>query len=334
MRYLLLLFLVISVAACGELPMGPTAQFNEPTPPRFNYSGGETSCINIFYGGWGATPTINGVPEGGWTAVARYLDPTSGSQVTMVQSCVFSPTDPPEWPSIECSEPSTDWHLQCYQEQLPMLDLPTISGWQPMPSAEWFDSNGGHTGVPPNPTPPDPFSVCSATDQSEDGWEDNGTGPPPDTSSAGPALCRGADALQCMQNNPGIWVGAWKIPFFGDRNIHHTAVAEVSPTRHGVTEVVGWWEYINNHVELDKPVPHYPTNDPRFSAYHWVKIAGLENLTQYRTATLRVKARYEWALYTGSSNRFVSSVLKNAGLNLTEEMRAKIGRAPGIGWCF
>lgn len=325
----------VFVTACSEVAITAVvpSEVSRIPAPRFNYSGSGTECVGARYAGHGS-PIVSNVPPGGWTAVAHLVD-SEGVFSTFVQSCTFAVDGGPlDWSEFECTgDISRDWQAQCHQEQLPLLEPTTISSWQPMPAAHWEDgSGGGGYGVPSNPTPPDPFAACSSADESEDGWEGSDIAPPPDTSSGGPLVCRGAGALSCMQNNPGIYVGAWKIPLFGDRNLHHTAVAEVDPSRRGVTEVVGWWEHINNHVELDKQFPYFGGGE--FSSYHWVKVSGLNVLTDFRTATLSVKRRYETALYTGSSNRFVSSVLKNSGITLTSEMRAKIGSAPGINWCF
>jgi hypothetical protein len=135
------------------------------------------------------------------------------------------------------------------------------------------------------------------------------------------------------------------MPLF-NRKVSHTAFAKSGnlgefawnpPVE--ITELVGYDDCFMNCFHIRQATPYYPTNwapADRFERYTWVKVAEPgTNRTPAKDNTdiSRVVQDFTALPYTGGSNRFVANILWRLGIQLTPEMKAKLGNTPGIGSC-
>ncbi len=133
-----------------------------------------------------------------------------------------------------------------------------------------------------------------------------------------------------MQQNPGVYIGAWPIPLILNY-ANHTAVAESNGSSVIVTELIGWYESAYNLIHSNASVPHY--GGAQFSTYRWVRVAGLSSIPSVQQAAQEASFVYSGHRYWLTSNRFVSAIMSRAGINITAEILSRLGRSPGICAC-
>ena len=143
--------------------------------------------------------------------------------------------------------------------------------------------------------------------------------------------CEGANAGECMKQDPGIYVGSWSIPYCKQNlgsECYHTAIADADIAVQ-VTELMGWPDHRRNRI-FSGDRPRYGG----FGSYRWVKVAGPSSHSAVYDATYGAINEYHDRVYFLSSNRFVSLVLSGAGITLTREQAEALGgfRAAGICW--
>lgn len=142
-----------AISACDS-SVSPTA----PAPlaslkPRANASGPGYECMSVTYAGWMPAPNIQGLPDGGWTAIA-YIIGDSGPE-TMVQGCYYPEDGYYDMGFADCYL-MQDWNTSCIEDQLPQLGPTYVGSWLEMPASTWWAGEdlggGGGSAVPPNPT--------------------------------------------------------------------------------------------------------------------------------------------------------------------------------------
>ncbi len=194
---------------------------------------------------------------------------------------------------------------------------------------------GGPSGPPPPPSGTDDpiLPSCSASQNPlDDGWDTPGPEP---LNMPGVEVCSGSGSASCLKSSPGIWVGSWLISAQWNTYIRarHTASARSTSSSIWVTELLGPWpveQLFEVAFHFEQPAPYYAT----FDDYRWVKVAGSSAMSAYQNGASRARAEFENWIYLGSSNRFVSTILKGAGIQPTYDMFQAIGFAPGIAFCF
>ncbi|HET9065593.1 MAG TPA: hypothetical protein VFN22_07240 [Gemmatimonadales bacterium] len=129
-----------------------------------------------------------------------------------------------------------------------------------------------------------------------------------------------------MAANPGIWVGSMEILLGTAR---HTNIAIIpGSTGPTVYELQGPFRSATNLMHK-APYPAYSG----WTNYVWVKVSGMEDAENVRIAGDDAILEYSGDMYFVSSNRFVSSVMRRASIELTSAHKAVIGWAPGLCWC-
>lgn len=166
--------------------------------------------------------------------------------------------------------------------------------------------------------------------------------PPPFDNSDPPAtsICSGSGSKACMAQKPGVWVGSWVIENISFSGIRHAAVATIDGNGLKITELFNS-QYLmdlppwpQQHIHFESDSVHYGAQG--IDGYDWVRVAGPAYIAPTHDALLRATWEYANRPYSFSSNRFVSAVLKTAGITLTSAQLNALGgknSLPGICWC-
>jgi|CXWL01.1.fsa_nt_gi hypothetical protein len=236
-----------------------------------------------------------------------------------------------------------------------MIFVPTdFSGeWPRVPIPPGGGGPGSNT-PPPPPSPPPPPTPAQVVDTmtpgeiacvQEDGesgvdWTGIDWDQAPTTAEVAPAfdpfqidVCAGADASSCMSNNSGIWVGS--MPLVGVlSSVRHTAIATTPPMQ--VSELKATLnDTPSGALVFNEVVPFLagPRFQQGFQSYRWVRVGDPASVGRMNSAISRAAVEFHGDPYTFGSNRFVSNALRYAGLSLSEEQRAFLGRNPGLCVC-
>lgn len=214
----------------------------------------------------------------------------------------------------------------CFWEDTWTLIVPDQPGWPPIPIAPSGGGGGGGAGGSGSGDgkPSVDIACTIPTEESEtmeaseffSKWD----APAPE----GMEVCR---TQGCMSQSPGIWIGVWPIQRLGGI-VGHTAVYRAGASSGSVTELLGWSEYTTNHFN-DSSSPEYGP----FGSYKWVKLGGIEAMPTVEAGRVRAQAEFSGLPYSFGSNRYISNVLRYAGLAISEEVHAALGSVPGICSC-
>lgn len=154
--------------------------------------------------------------------------------------------------------------------------------------------------------------------------------------------CAGSGALDCMNNDPGVYLGVLPLKQPLGLIFNHTAIATTPPM--GVSEL--WAEQSGASVPLSTSgiaVPIYlnnvhvhesaPQSSKGFPGYRWIKIAGTDQIDNVNAAVDYTKPSLQNMAYMGTSNVFVGNVLGHAGITLDPSMVSSTRFAPGLCTC-
>jgi len=267
----------------------------------------------------------------GWTLLQRWLEPTGDCYITLSYAAIWIPDDephpviPPDIPGGPYASPE-DPTPSTVPDTLPAPAVPPPSP-PPVPAAQACtepDSVVAPSQIEWGATPSVPFEID----------EDH----IPQTV----VTCSGTSAEACIAGNPGIWVGSLPLKVMGISlaGTHHTAIATnppmsvselkatviTTPEEPNIPPTVFWVD----SIRAFKPQPAFQQG---FASYRWVRVADGSKKAAVDSAVTRATGEFEGNLYLASSNRFISNVLRYAGLTLTAEQRTVLGSSPGICWC-
>ena len=193
------------------------------------------------------------------------------------------------------------------------------------------DGGGGAWGLgiePPTPpevvidstlAPADPLAFCPIDEQADPQFDTLPSGPPIETCTS----------ESCLRASPGVWLGSIPVTSALFSGFRHTATAVVKPDSSiRVTELMGWTlSAFNDVVSGDRPF----MDD--FSGYSWVKVGDAGYIGNAEASIANATKSYHGGLYTLSSNRFTSAVMKGAGILLRHRARVFVGNTPGLCSC-